>query len=228
MIAIVPARGGSKGLPGKNIKLLHDKPMIAYTIEAALQSDFISDVIISTDDREIADIAVKYGAKCPFLRPKHLATDSALAVDNYIYTVEKLNTEFGYEIEHFIVLQPTSPLRSAEDISSAIAMFYDKQADSVVSYVQEDHPVQWHKYLDDKNQFEDIFSGEIKNRQDLRKTFYPNGAIYVFKYELIKTGEYYSEKSYAYVMPKERSVDVDYICDFDYVDFLMRRKNRYE
>lgn len=111
MIAIVPARCGSKGLPGKNIKKLYGKPMIAYTIEEALKSKYISNVIISTDCKEIEDVALRYGAKSFFLRPQELATDQAKAIDNYNYTVKKLNSDFGLEIKEFVVLQPTSPLR---------------------------------------------------------------------------------------------------------------------
>ena len=98
MIAIVPARGGSKGLPGKNIKDLLGKPMIVYTIEEALKSKYITEVIISTDCKEIEAVAIKYGAKSPFLRPEYLASDSAKAIDNYIYTIDRLNKEFAYDI----------------------------------------------------------------------------------------------------------------------------------
>ena len=103
MIAIIPARGGSKGLPGKNILPLCGKPMIAYTIEAAKQSKYISRVIVSTDDQKIANIALEYGAEVPFLRPEFLASDTAQAIDNYIYTVERLSREWGTSIEEFVV-----------------------------------------------------------------------------------------------------------------------------
>lgn len=225
MIAIIPARSGSKGLPGKNVKDLLGKPMIAYTIEAAKKSKYISDIIISTDAQEIADIAVSFGAICPFLRPKELASDSAMAVDNYIYTIEKLNNEYDYTIEDFIVLQPTSPLRNVDDINGAISLFIEKQADSVISYVEESHPISWHKYINDDNRFENIFDDTLKNRQDNKKSFYPNGAIFVFNYNLIKSKHYYSDKSYAYIMPKKRSVDIDYLDDFEYAQYLLGKEN---
>ena len=199
---------------------------MAHTISAAVKSDFISEVIISTDDEEIADVAISYGAICPFLRPSELSTDSALAVDNYIYTIERLNSEHGYEIKEFVVLQPTSPLRNIDDIDAEISMFKDKKADSVISYVEEEHPVFWHKYINEEHEFEDVFNNSIKNRQDYKKTFYPNGAIFVFKYDLIKQKQYYGDKSFAYVMPKDRSVDIDYIDDFEYAEYLMGK--RYE
>jgi len=225
MIAIIPARGGTKRLPGKNVKDLHRKPKIAYTIEAAKKSNYISNVIISTDDQDIADIAISFGAICPFIRPSELASDSAMAVDNYIYTIERLNNEFDYKIDDFIVLQPTSPLRTVDDIDGAISLFKEKEADSVISYVEESHPITWHKYLDANNKFENIFDDTLANRQDNRKSYYPNGAIFVFNFNLIKKKHYYSENSYAYIMPKNRSVDIDYIDDFEYVQYLLGKQN---
>lgn len=222
MIAIVPARGGSKGLVGKNIKNLLEKPMIAYTIEEALKSKYITEVIISTDCKEIEKIAVRYGAKSHFLRPETLATDSAKAIDNYIYTVDRLNKEFAYDIKDFVVLQPTSPLRKVEDIDGAIKLFRDKNADSVVSYTEEHHPIEWHKYITEDGRFENIFEEKLLNRQEIKKSYFPNGAVFVFDYELIKQGKYYSDNSYAYIMPRSRSVDVDTIEDFKYIEFLMR------
>lgn len=222
MIAIVPARGGSKGLPGKNIKNLLDKPMIAYTIEEALKSRYITEVIISTNCEEIEEAAIKYGAKSPFLRPEYLATDSAKAIDNYIYTIDRLNKEFDYDIKEFVVLQPTSPLRKAEDIDGAIKLFKDKNADSVISYTEEHHPIEWHKYIAEDGKFENIFEEKLLNRQEIKKSYFPNGAVFVFDYELIKQGKYYSDNSYAYIMPRNRSIDVDTIEDFRYIEFLMR------
>ena len=224
MIAIIPARGGSKGLPGKNILPLCGKPMIAYTIEAAKQSKYIDRVIVSTDDQKIAEIALQYGAEVPFLRPDFLASDTAQAVDNYIYTIERLSKEWNTPIEEFVVLQPTSPLRIAEDIDGAIEMFMEKKADSVISYTPEAHPVRWHKYLDENNAFVDIFDTTIANRQDLKTSYYPNGAIYVFRFSMIKERKYYTDKSYGFVMPRVRSVDIDYKEDFEYVEFLMSRR----
>ena len=224
MISIIPARGGSKGLPGKNILPLCGKPMIAYTIEAAKQSKYIDRVIVSTDDQKIAEIALQYGAEVPFLRPDFLASDTAQAVDNYIYTIERLSKEWNTPIEEFVVLQPTSPLRIAEDIDGAIEMFMEKKADSVISYTPEAHPVRWHKYLDENNAFVDIFDTTIANRQDLKTSYYPNGAVYVFRFSMIKERKYYTDKSYGFVMPRVRSVDIDYKEDFDYVEFLMSRR----
>ncbi len=223
MVTIIPARGGSRGLPGKNIKMLLGKPMIAYTIEAAQKSKYVSEIIVSTDSEEIAEIATKYGAKCPFLRPKELASDESLAIETYKYVVNRLNSEGG-KIKEFVVLQPTSPLRQHTDIDNAIELFYEKKADSVVSYTPEKHPIAWHKYLGEENKFIDIFQSEIKNRQDYKTSYYPNGAVYVFKFEIIKEGKYYTDNSYAYIMDYDRSVDIDTIEDFELVEFLLKNK----
>lgn len=224
MIAIIPARGGSKGLPGKNVRPLNGKPLIAYAIEEALKAKHIDRVIISTDDEEIARVAVEYGAELPFMRPAELASDTAMAIDNYIYTIGRLEEESGKPIDAFVVLQPTSPLRIAEDIDGAIELFEQKGADSVISYCQEAHPVTWHKYLDEEGRFENIFDANIKNRQENRTSYYPNGAVYVFRTSMIRERKYYTNKSYAYVMPRTRSVDIDFIEDFEYAEFLLRRK----
>ena len=220
-LAIVPARSGSKGLPGKNIKELCGKPMIAYTIEQALRSKYINDVIISTDSADIEKIAVEYGAKSHFLRPGYLASDNAKAIDNYIYTIDRLNKYFGYNIENFVLLQPTSPLRSTEDIDGAIELFIEKKADSVISYTEEYHPIEWHKYITADGKVENIFEERLLNRQEIRKSYFPNGAVFVFDYKLLKQNKYYGDNSYAYIMPRERSIDIDTIEDFKYAEFIM-------
>lgn len=224
MIAIIPARGGSKGLPGKNVRPLNGKPLIAYAIEEALKAKHIDRVVISTDDEKIAKVAVQYGAELPFMRPAELASDTAMAIDNYIYTIGRLEEEGDKLIDAFVVLQPTSPLRIAEDIDGAIELFEQKKADSVISYCQEAHPVTWHKYLDDQGRFVDIFDANIKNRQDNRVSYYPNGAVYVFRTSMIRERKYYTDKSFAYVMPRIRSVDIDFMEDFEYAEFLLKRR----
>jgi N-acylneuraminate cytidylyltransferase/CMP-N,N'-diacetyllegionaminic acid synthase len=224
MIALIPARGGSKGLPGKNTKLLAGKPLIAYAIESALNSKYISKVYVSTDSEEIAEIAIKYGAKVPFLRPIHLATDEALAVDTYIYMLDKWQ-ESGENVDSFIILQPTSPLRTTKNIDEAIELFQSKNASSVISYTEENHPISWHKYVNEDLTFSPIFEEEIVNRQQKRKTYFPNGAIFVFKEGLIREKKYYNENSFAYLMSRNNSVDIDTLEDFEYAEFLLTKKN---
>jgi N-acylneuraminate cytidylyltransferase/CMP-N,N'-diacetyllegionaminic acid synthase len=220
-VVIIPARGGSKGILNKNLKELLGKPLIAYSIECAIHSKYVDRVIVSTDSLEIAEISKKYGAEVPFLRPSELATDNSPVIDTFIYTIERLERDNGVPINHFIVLQPTSPLRTTKDLDEAIELFISKDADSVVSYTPEEHPIYWHKYLNKEGKLEDFMPSSISRRQDYRKTYYPNGAIYIFKKALILQRNYYSENTYAYIMPRNRSVDIDYQEDFDYIEYLM-------
>lgn len=221
MIALIPARGGSKGLPGKNIRPLNGRPLISYAIDCALKARHVNRVIVSTDDCAIADVARQCGAEIPFMRPADLASDTAQAVDNYIYTIDRLSREEGRPIGEFAVLLPTTPLRTSADVDAAIELFREKQADSVVSYTPEAHPIRWHRYLEPDGAFTDIFDATLANRQALRTSYYPNGAVYVFRTDVIRQRKYYTERSYAYVMPRNRSVDIDTLEDFRYAEFLM-------
>ena len=226
MLAIIPARSGSKGLPGKNLKELNGKPLISYAIDQAKKSKLIDKIVVSTDDVDIANVAVNCGVECPFLRPAHLATDDSLVNDTFIYTLDKLKNDFNYDVSEFIVLQPTTPLRKVGDIDSAIELFKQKDADSVVSYVLESHPIYWHKFLDENMCFDDIFEQKLANRQEYPKSYYPNGAIYIFKKKLILENKWYSDKSFAYLMPRSRSVDIDTLDDFSYAEYLLgKNKN---
>ena len=135
--------------------------------------------------------------------------------------LEKLSAEYGIDISEFIVLQPTSPLRTVNDIDAAIELFREKNADSVISYTEEIHPMSWHKFLDEDLRFIDIFDEKMANRQELQKSYYPNGAIYIFKQEIILQGKWYTDKSFAYLMPRLRSVDIDTIDDFIYAECLL-------
>ena len=229
MIAIIPARGGSIGVPGKNIKEMNGKPLIWYTINVAKKSKFIDKIIVSTDDNEIAKIAKSYEVEVPFMRPKELARDDSIAIDNYIYTIDRLNKEFNYSIGEFIILQPTSPLRTSLDINNAIQIFIEKKADSVISVSEAIHPPIWSKTIDEKGILRDYFDIKIgnKNRQDIEKAYMPNGAIFIFKYLLIKEKySYYSDKTYPYIMPLERSIDIDSKLDFKFAEYLMKKNAR--
>ena len=228
MLAIIPARGGSKGVPGKNIKILNGKPLIAWTIEAAKQSKYINRIIVSTDDKNIADIAKKYDAEIPFLRPDELASDTSKAIDNYIYTIERLSETENIVYENFIVLQPTSPLRKADDIDRAIDLFNDRNADSVISFSEASHHPLWAKKINSGLKVEEYFNHDVtnKNRQEIPSAFMPNGAIFILKYDLLKEKySYYSEKTYAYIMPQINSVDIDTSADFEFAEFLLRRNS---
>lgn len=157
--------------------------------------------------------------------PAELASDTAMAVDNYIYTIGRLEKEWNTKIDSFVVLQPTSPLRIAEDVDGAVELFNTRKADSVVTYVKRLILFFGIMKIDENNKLEDLFEGTIANRQELPTTYYPNGAVYVFSTEMIRQKKYYTDKSYAYIMPRERSVDIDFIDDFKYAEFLMVSRN---
>lgn len=228
MLAIIPARGGSKGILNKNIKLFVGKPLIIWTIEAAIKAKQVDRIVLSSDDKTIINVCRNTGVECPFIRPKELAQDNSLAIETYIYTVERLKNEFGAKIDEFVVLLPTCPLRLAVDIDNAINIFYKKHADSVISLFEATHPPLWSKKISQYGKITDYFNTKIgnKNRQELDKAYLPNGAVFVFKYILLKERySYYSDKTYPYIMPKERSIDIDSLIDFEFAEFLMRKRN---
>jgi CMP-N,N'-diacetyllegionaminic acid synthase len=228
MLAIVPARGGSKGLPGKNIRALAGKPLIAHTIEAALAARSITRVICSTDSPDIARVAREFGAEIPFMRPDELAQDNSQAIDNYIYTVDRLNAE-SPGIEEYCVLLPTAPLRTATDIDGAAEVFRTRKADSVISYYPAPHPVQWYRYIDDSGVLRSFFpeGDRLANRQEERASYLPNGAIYIFRHSILKsTRQYYTDRTFPYLMPANRSIDIDTLEDFDYAEFLLATQTR--
>jgi len=226
MISIIPARGGSKGIPRKNIRLLGGKPLIAYTIEAALQAKSVNRVFVSTEDLEIAEIAKKCGAEIPFMRPKELATDVSSPTDVYIYTIKQLEKVLNKKIESFIALLPTSPLRIGRDIDRAVKIFLEKKADSVISVNEAPHPPSWFLKLNENGVLTNFFNKtmSMKNRQEEIKAYIPNGAIYVLKTGIIRNKKtYYTDKTYAYLLPPERSIDIDNPMDFALAEILIRK-----
>ena len=223
MIAIIPARAGSKGLPGKNIKLLNGKPLIKWTFDAAKMSKNISRVILSTDSKEIAELGLANKIEVPGIRPDRLANDDSLVNDTLKYMIANINKDLKIEVPEIIILQPTSPLRTYIDIDNAIDLYKSKNADSVVSYTPCERPIEWNRYLSNENKIEPKQNETLSNRQSKMQSFYPNGAVYIIKSELIMAGKWYSEKSYAYIMPRNRSVDIDSMEDFEYAEFLQKK-----
>ncbi len=225
MIALITARGGSKGLPFKNIKPLNGKPLIAWTIEAAAQARHIDRIILSTDSDDIAETAVKYGAEIPFMRPDYLATDNATSLEVFKYTISRLEKQENIVIENFMVLQPTSPLRTAIHIDEAAEIFFNKKAKAVVGYCKEAHPVFWHKRIGADGKIKNLFKENyMKNRQEIPTSYYPNGAIFIFDKEYIFSTKDYSENCYPYLMSAQASVDIDTLEDFEYAEFLIKKQ----
>ena len=176
MLAIIPARGGSKGLPQKNIKMLGNKPLIIWTIEAAAKAKNISKIILSTDDKEIAEICSKTNIEIPFMRPNSLAEDNSSAIDVYIYTMNKLKKENIYIQDEYVVLLPTVPFVSAEDIDNAINLFNQNDADSVISTTKLDFPNEWILDVTDSNLIQNTKNNiSIQNRQNYKYGVIANG-----------------------------------------------------
>lgn len=227
MIAIIPARGGSKGLPGKNVKELMGKPLIAYSIEAALASKYVEQVIVTTDSQEIADIAIKYGAQIPFMRPAELAGDTSSAVDVYLHATEFMK-EKGFNVDEFIVLLPTAPMRTNGHIDEAVELFKKSGAKTLISVKKAETPVTWYLNRNDDNRLTNAGFGlgnAVSNRQINPQYYVPNGAIYILNYDLLKTQRtYYCDNTVAYEMSAEDSVDIDTLYDFKLAEFLMSNK----
>ena len=226
MLAIIPARGGSKGLHRKNVRPLGGLPLICHSIKTALASSSISRVVVSTDDKEIASIAKEYGAEVPYFRPTNLANDNSMVIDTYLHVLDKIAGETSHVVETFVALLPTVPLRLPEDIDNAVNIFEANNADSVISVTQTQTPIQWYKKITTKGLLQNYlpeFNSE-KNRQEQQKTYIPNGSIYIFRTEVLRaTRKYYTDKTYPYIMPLERSVDIDELIDFEWAEFLLGR-----
>lgn len=231
MIALIPARGGSKGVPRKNIKDLCGKPLIAYTIEAARKAKAIDRVIVTTEDEEIAKVAKKYGAEIPFMRPAYLAEDHSKAQEVYIQAVEYLKEHDGEDISKFMVLLATVPLRTALHIDDAVRVFNEKMPKTLVSVKKAEIPPGWLVTRDAAGRIHNAgFDSEKTsgNRQENSTYYVPNGAIYILDYELLKKEQtYFCDDTIGYLMDDNVSVDIDNMAEFEYVEYLMKRgKNR--
>lgn len=228
ILAFIPARAGSKGVKNKNIKELAGKPLIAYTIEEAIKSNLFEDIIVSTDSEEIADIARHYGASTPFLRPKELATDYSPTIDAIFHCVDYMkNNEKEYDA--IMLFQPTSPLRRVHHIKEAYELFLQKSADFVVSICECDHSPLWTNTIDLDLRMDNFLRDEIKNirRQEFTQYYRLNGAIYIAKVRsLRKEKSFFGNNSYAYIMDKSSSIDIDTIDDLEFAEFIIEKKKK--
>lgn len=227
-LAIIPARSGSKGLKDKNIKELNKKPLIYYAIKEAKKSNIFDEIMLSTDSVLYADIGKKLGASVPFLRDDNLSTDTVSTWD-VVKDVLKRYEEKNIYFDTVCILQPTSPLRISEDIVKSYDMFKEKDANFVVSVCEMDHCPLWSNTLDDTLSMENFIDKNIIQmpRQELPTYYRINGAVYIIKTKyLFEAKDIYSSKSYAYIMPKTRSIDIDDIVDFKLAGILLDEDNR--
>jgi CMP-N,N'-diacetyllegionaminic acid synthase len=220
IIAVIPARGGSKGLPRKNIQKFCGKPLISYTIKAALDSKYVTEVVVSTEDEEIATISEKFGADI-FIRPANLANDIVSASDVVINVGESL-CKRSVPPDILIMLQPTSPLRTSRDIDNSVSLFIENECESVISVIKEEHPPFWCLKIVDKC-LEPMFGYEYFKipRQQIPDCYKPNGAIFIATLETLRLNKgFYCRNTIPYIMPVERSVDIDSEIDFTIAQFL--------
>lgn len=213
VLGVITARGGSKWIPGKNIKLLGGKPLIAWTIEAAKKSTLITHLIVSTDGAEIAAIAKKYGAEVPFMRPKELAEDNTLHLPVMQHAVRFMENKLGIAFEAAVILQPTSPFRTPDDIDGTIAkLFEHPEATSAVSICEltETHPIKVKKMEGARVLPYCIPEPEGGRRQDFPTAYKRSAAVYVIKRKtLIEDNRLYGDFIVGHIVPTERSIDID-------------------
>jgi len=221
--AIVPARSGSKGLPGKNIKPLCGKPLIAHTLDCCRQSGIVDLMVLSTNSSEIAE-KTKAPDVSVLMRPADLATDEATGIDVFIHAIEWINTNHG-QFDYFFYLQPTSPLREPFDLVGAIEVAIEKNADTVIGVTPCEHHPYWANTLPPDGSMKNFIRPEImgQNRQQLPTFYRLNGAIYLVRSRNdFRNFSFFSEETYAYIMPNERSVDIDSKIDFALAEVLLR------
>lgn len=223
-LAVILARSGSKGLKDKNIKELAGKPLLAYTVEAAIESGKYDVVHVSTDSEIYADIAKKYGADVPFLRDEELAGDKSSSWDALRFVVTEYE-KLGKSFDTVTLLQPTSPLRDAKDIQNAFDIYESKNATAVVSVCEVDHsPLVCNTLPEDGSLYGFIDLNKVGRRQDMKPYYRINGAIYIQKTNLLMDNtSIYSEGSYAYVMDKRHSVDIDDEVDFTVAQAIIEK-----
>jgi CMP-N,N'-diacetyllegionaminic acid synthase len=222
VLAVIAARGGSKGLPRKNLRELGGKPLIAWSIEAARHSQYVDRAIVSTDDAEIAEVARHWAGDVPFLRPAELATDEAPIISSLLHAADSLAERYRY----VVLLQATSPFRLGSDIDAALELCCKQGAPACVS-VTPVPKARWMQEINATGYLVPLFPNEGTRRQELQQAYQPNGAVYIAELDwLRRKNAFYTPDTLAYVMPPERSLDIDTILDFHFAEaFLQASQN---
>lgn len=222
LIGIIPARGGSKGIKRKNLKNFNGKPLIAWTIEVARRVSLIDRLVVSTDDKEIADVAQNYGAEIPFMRPDEISQDKTPGIVPVLDVLKKVP---GYD--EVLILQPTSPLRTAGDIKNIIRLGKLKKASAIVSVTEAQKHPYWSFRLNKSSHLIPLVKGSSNiQRQDLPKAYCLNGALYWGKTDwVIQNETFVTNETLSYIMPKTRSIDLDTIFDWQLGEFLMSKNH---
>ena len=227
-IAIIPARGGSKRLPGKNLMEIAGKPLITWTVEAAIGSGMFERIIVSTDSQDIAGTATEAGAEVPFLRPAEISADDTSSADvvRHLLISQEMNKNDRYS--HFVLLQPTSPLRKTENITEAIELLEKKNADAVISVCRTEHSPLWSNTLPEDMNMQNFLKPEIQKTpsQSRPQYFRLNGALYIcsIKKFLEEGSLFLKDNIYAYLMSRRDSIDIDDDVDFDLAEIYLRKR----
>lgn len=219
VLAVIPARGGSKGVPRKNIRMVAGKPLIAWTIEEARKSSFIDRMILSSEDEEIITVARAWGCEVPFVRPPELARDDTPGIDPVLHAIKMIP---GYD--YVVVLQPTSPMRKAADIDGCIEQCVRQGSGACVSVTEADKSPYWMFVLDGVNRMRRLIAAEvnISRRQDLPRVYVLNGAVYVAGCDwLLRTGTFLHEETTAFTMDRLNSIDIDSELDIKVCELLL-------
>lgn len=227
ILGIITARGGSKGISRKNMRELCGRPLIAYTIDAASNSKYLTRTIVSTEDAEIANIAKKLGADVPFMRPDKLAQAHSSSIDVVINALEWLEENENQKFNYVMILQPTSPLRTAEDIDACIKKAIDTDADSIISMVElSDMSLPKLKKIENDLiiPFIEEEGATSTSRRDGEPIYKRNAAIYLTKTEWLERGNLFGRVSRPYIMPAERSIDINEPIDFEISELLLSKK----
>lgn len=228
VLFLITARGGSKGVPRKNIRKVGSLPLIAYKIIAAQGTDFEKRIIVSTEDTEIAEVAREYGAEVPFVRPDNLASDEASSMDVVAHAIEWIENNDTNKYDYICLLEPSSPFASADDLEKAIKLIDEKKADTLLGMVEVGVTRNFIHQLDDCGRLS-LFYDEIKKinsvrRQSQAKEYTMNGCMYVAKWDYFKKCKlFHSINSIPYIMPAEKSVEIDTMTDYYYACFLIEK-----
>ncbi|WP_206810941.1 acylneuraminate cytidylyltransferase family protein [Paradesulfitobacterium ferrireducens] len=227
ILGLIPARGGSKGIPRKNVRILGGKPLLAWTVEAAVRSSCLDRIILSTDDEEIASVGKQIGCEVPFLRPAELAKDETPGIEPVLHAIKWLKENEDYEPEFIMLLQPTSPFRTSEQIKEAVKLIQTREFllfDSLVSVVKPDHSPEW-MFVEKKDGRITplLYSHQVNRRQELSLTYALNGAMYIARTEtLIIEKSFVTERTMAFQMDKITSLDIDTMFDWKIAECFVR------
>jgi len=233
ILGVITARGGSKGIPGKNIKELGGKPLIVYTIEVAKKSRLITHLIVSTDDEDIARVAREAGAEVPFTRPAEFSQDDTPHVPVMQHALAYMEEQLGEPFDYAVILQPTSPFRTPEDIDMTLQKLIDTGADSAVSLVEvenSEHPIKVKKLEGDRVLPYCMPEPEGIRRQDLPPAYHRSEAVYAMRRDLVMSGRLYGDAVVGHVVPRERYIGIDYPLDWVKAEYMLAelRKKGYD